>query len=189
MQWYIFSKEWILVLWCFGSCQPLKHLIFWCGEEMGGQQRSSCQVDVFDIPCKLRNGTFSDLAADSELRPLLDCLGSPWSQEKAGFFPSLERNTCECIKLKTIWHLHFFMTFQANCYWQGLRNVLWLDEPYVHLSKGKELLLQDRHGVFFCPDETILCSIGEQCNHWRLSVTQGSLSETNWYLFVSGDGT
>lgn len=80
---------------------------------MGGQQRSSCQIDVLNIPCKLRDETFSDLATDSELGPLLDCLGR--SQEKAGFLTSLERNTCECV-LKTIWHLHFLMTFQANCY-------------------------------------------------------------------------
>lgn len=90
------------MLWKLNVSQPLKHLIFWCEEGMGGQHRSSCQIDVFDIPCKLRDGTFSDLATDTELGPLLDCLGSLWSQEKASFYPSLERNMCECIKLFSI---------------------------------------------------------------------------------------
>lgn len=37
---------------------------------------------------------------DNELGPLLDCLGSLCPQGKAGFFPSLEREVCEYVKLK-----------------------------------------------------------------------------------------
>lgn len=41
----------------------------------------------------------------------------------------------------------------------------------MHLSKGKELQLWDRHGFFpvcgylVSPGETVLCSTGEQCSH------------------------
>lgn len=68
---------------------------------MGGQQKSNCQIFLIILPMLAGRWYIRWLGKpDSELGPLLDCLGRLCPQGKASFFPSLSRDVCERVKLK-----------------------------------------------------------------------------------------
>lgn len=108
---------------------------------------------------------------------------------KAGFFPTLERDMCEHVKI-TLFGVYISSWLCRQAVIDRVLGMSCSEMGHtLYISKGKDLNLQDRLVFSVCghlasSDEAVLCFLGEQ----KAFSNTGQPFKTSWYLLVLWNG-